>query len=122
MNLLDGSTLATGPPWGRLLACHCIFWIPLTAAILTPRRTADYHAPQMAALKQGVTTVDASAGGKTYGAPLPESLGLTRLLLDAGMSAQATLSGRSERTVESLYLSPGLGQPCGRSGALQKAG
>jgi DNA adenine methylase len=69
-----------------------------------------------------VLSYDGMTGGKTYGAPLPESLGLTRLLLDAGMSAQATLSGRSERTVESLYLSPGLGQPCGRSGVLQEAG
>lgn len=54
---------------------------------------------------------DGMTGGRTYGAPLPEALGLTRLLLDAGTSAQATLSGRSERTVESLYLSPGLGPP-----------
>ena len=54
---------------------------------------------------------DGMTGGKTYGGPLPEALGLTRLLLDAGISAQATLSGRSERTIESLYLSPGLGVP-----------
>jgi DNA adenine methylase len=51
---------------------------------------------------------DGMTGGRSYGPPLPESLRLTRLLLDAGVSSQATLSGRSERTVESLYLSPGL--------------
>jgi DNA adenine methylase len=58
---------------------------------------------------------DGMTGAKSYGAPLPEALGLARLLLDAGTSAQATLSGRTERTVESLYLSPGLkppGVPC----------
>jgi len=55
---------------------------------------------------------DGMTGDKSYGAPLPEALGLTRLLLDAGTSSQATLSGRSERTVESLYLSPGLKPPC----------
>lgn len=52
---------------------------------------------------------DGMTGSKAYGSPLPEALGLSRLLLDAGLSSQATLSGRSERTVESLYLSPGIG-------------
>lgn len=55
---------------------------------------------------------DGMTGAKSYGPPLPETLGLARLLLDAGTSAQATLSGRAERTVESLYLSPGLRPPC----------
>ncbi len=47
-------------------------------------------------------------GERTYGPPLPAALGLSRLLLDAGTSSQATLLGRAEKTVESLYLSPGL--------------
>ena len=51
---------------------------------------------------------DGMTGAKTYGPPLPAELELTRLLLDAGTSSQATLSGRSETTIESLYLSPGL--------------
>ena len=51
---------------------------------------------------------DGMTGAKHYGPPLPEELGMTRLLLRAGKSSQATLSGRSEDTVESLYLSPGL--------------
>lgn len=51
---------------------------------------------------------DGMTGGKEYGPPLPDSLGLTRLLLHAGISSQATLSGRKEETIESLYVTPGL--------------
>ncbi|HET9835469.1 MAG TPA: DNA adenine methylase [Rhodanobacteraceae bacterium] len=51
---------------------------------------------------------DGSTGGRHYGPPLPEHLGLTRLLIEAGRSSQATLVGRDERTIESLYLSPEL--------------
>lgn len=54
---------------------------------------------------------DGMTGDKVYGAPLPDHLHLTRLLLHAGKSSQATLAGRSEETIESLYLSPGLGNP-----------
>lgn len=54
---------------------------------------------------------DGMTGEKTYGPPLPESLELTRLLLHAGVSSQATLSGRAAETIESLYLSPGLAAP-----------
>ena len=53
---------------------------------------------------------DGMTGDKVYGPPLPDSLGLTRMLLHAGKSSQATLSGRSENTVESLYLAPGVGK------------
>lgn len=53
---------------------------------------------------------DGMTGTKEYGPPLPESLGLIRLLLHAGKSSQATLSGRNEETVESLYITPGLGE------------
>ena len=48
---------------------------------------------------------DGACGNKLYGPALPDHLRLARLLLDAGRSAQATLSGRNERTIESLYLS-----------------
>lgn len=54
---------------------------------------------------------DGMTGGREYGPPLPDSLGLTRLLLHAGKSSQATLSGRDEETVESLYVTPGLAEP-----------
>jgi len=40
---------------------------------------------------------DGTTGGRPYGPLLPESLGLTRLLLHAGTSAQATLVGRKEK-------------------------
>jgi DNA adenine methylase len=54
---------------------------------------------------------DGMTGQKEYGPALPDDLGLTRLLLHAGVSSQATLSGRNEETIESLYLSPGLARP-----------
>jgi len=53
---------------------------------------------------------DGSCGGKVYGPPLPEDLDMPRLFLNAGRSSQATLNGSADETVESLYLSPGLGQ------------
>ncbi|MBC7102082.1 MAG: DNA adenine methylase [Parvibaculum sp.] len=51
---------------------------------------------------------DGQTGEKVYGPPLPDSLGLDRLQLHAGRSSQATLQGRDDETIESLYLSPGL--------------
>ena len=51
---------------------------------------------------------DGRTGGKTFGQPLPEILGLTRLEVPAGRSTQSTLLGRTEMTYESLYLSPAL--------------
>jgi DNA adenine methylase len=47
-------------------------------------------------------------GNRTYGKPLPAKLHLRLMEIDAGRSSQATLLGRSEMTVESLYLSPAL--------------
>lgn len=54
---------------------------------------------------------DGRCGDRAYGPPLPAALGLTRVELAAGRSSQATLAGRNEVTIESLYLSPGLGAP-----------
>lgn len=51
---------------------------------------------------------DGACGDKTYGEKLPEFLNLKRVNLQAGRSTQATLLGRDEMTVESLYLSPAL--------------
>lgn len=65
---------------------------------------------------------DGQTGEKVYGPPLPDELGLTRLLLHAGKSSQATLSGRDEDTIESLYLSPGLGEPTAEVIKLKRAG
>lgn len=55
-----------------------------------------------------ILSYDGQCGARSYGAPLPESLGLQHLQVEAGRSSQATLSGRAEMTVESLYVSPGL--------------
>ena len=54
---------------------------------------------------------DGMTGGREYGPPLPDKLGLIRLFLHAGTSSQATLSGRNEDTIESLYVTPGLAKP-----------
>ena len=51
---------------------------------------------------------DGRTGDKVYGEPLPAYLNLTLIELEAGRSTQATLLGRDEITVESLYLSPAL--------------
>ena len=55
-----------------------------------------------------MVSFDGRCGDKAYGEPLPASLGLHRIELEAGTSSQATLVGRREVTVESLYLSPAL--------------
>tara|TARA_R100000789_G_C3024257_1_gene154184 strand:+ start:5081 stop:6010 length:930 start_codon:yes stop_codon:yes gene_type:complete len=51
---------------------------------------------------------DGMTGGREYGPALPESLGMTRLLLHAGVSSQATLIGKKEETLESLYIWPSI--------------
>lgn len=51
---------------------------------------------------------DGRTGEKSYGEPLPAYLKLSLIELEAGRSTQATLLGRDEETVESLYLSPAL--------------
>jgi DNA adenine methylase len=61
-----------------------------------------------------ILSYDGRTGEKNYGMPLPASLDLTRIEIDAGRSSQATLLGRSSITYESLYLSPALVQRLGR--------
>lgn len=51
---------------------------------------------------------DGRCGEKTYGSPLPEALGATRIEIDAGRSSQATLNGHAATTFESLYVSKNL--------------
>jgi DNA adenine methylase len=51
---------------------------------------------------------DGRCGEKEYGAELPTELRLQRIEIVVGRSSQATLNGRVEVTVESLYLSPGI--------------
>jgi DNA adenine methylase len=56
-----------------------------------------------------VLSYDGRHGEKTYGPLLPQGLFGAHVELAAGRSSQATLSGRSAETFESLYLSPILG-------------
>ena len=60
-----------------------------------------------------VISYDGRTGDKSYGEPLPKYLKLTHIELEAGRSTQATLLGREEETVESLYLSPALTKEIG---------
>lgn len=55
-----------------------------------------------------IVSYDGRTGSKVHGVKLPEHLDLTHMELDAGRSSQATLLGREDATVESLYLSPAL--------------
>lgn len=55
-----------------------------------------------------IVSYDGSTGGRAHGKPLPKQLSLKRLHIRAGRSSQATLLGRADDTVESLYLSPAL--------------
>jgi DNA adenine methylase len=55
-----------------------------------------------------LVSFDGMSGGRSYGPPLPRALRLRRVMLAAGRSSQATLTGRVAHTVESLYVSPAL--------------
>lgn len=55
-----------------------------------------------------IVSYDGRTDTRTYGNPLPASLDLEHIELDAGRSSQATLLGREDNTYESLYLSPAL--------------
>ena len=55
-----------------------------------------------------IISYDGRTGEKNYGKLIPADCHLTRFEIFAGRSSQATLLGRREETVESLYLSPNL--------------
>jgi DNA adenine methylase len=55
-----------------------------------------------------IVSYDGRTGEKVHGRALPAQLDLVRLDVEVGRSTQATLLGRKESTVESLYLSPVL--------------
>ena len=57
-----------------------------------------------------LVSYDGRLGNRSYGKPLPAKLNLTLVEIEAGRSSQATLLGRDEMTVESLYLSPALAE------------
>lgn len=56
-----------------------------------------------------VLSYDGQHGEKTYGEPLPASVMADHLSIHAGRSSQATLSGRDDATIESVYVSHSLG-------------
>lgn len=58
-----------------------------------------------------ILSFDGQLGSKIYGQPLPRHLELRHVAVNAGRSAQATLNGKSDVTIESLYLSPNLEVP-----------
>ena len=60
-----------------------------------------------------VISYDGRLGDRSYGIPLPESLNLTLVEIEAGRSSQATLSGRNDITFESLYLAANLAKEVG---------
>lgn len=55
-----------------------------------------------------LVSYDGRTGNRVHGRKLPDRLRLHLIELQAGRSSQATLLGRAEVTVESLYLSPAL--------------
>lgn len=57
-----------------------------------------------------LVSYDGRTGGRVHGRKLPDRLRLRLVELHAGRSSQATLLGRAEVTVESLYLSPALAE------------
>ncbi len=56
---------------------------------------------------------DGQLGEVCYGTPPPAELGLHRIAVATGRSAQATLAGRTDCTVESLYVSATLQRSLG---------
>ena len=64
-----------------------------------------------------ILSYDGRLGSRAYGRALPRSLGLRRIVIRAGRSAQSTLLGRADDTYESLYLSPHVAQPRARRAA-----
>lgn len=56
-----------------------------------------------------ILSYDGRTGERTHGKPLPEALMLRHYEIDAGRSTQSTLVGGNAWTVESLYISPALG-------------
>lgn len=55
-----------------------------------------------------ILSFDGTCGDRTYGSELPHFLRLKKIKLNTGRSSQATLLGRDDVTIESLYMSPAL--------------
>ncbi|MBM4046448.1 MAG: DNA adenine methylase, partial [Planctomycetes bacterium] len=67
-----------------------------------------------------IVSYDGRTGDKIHGKLLPPELRLAHVEIQAGRSSQATLLGRTDVTVESLYLSPALIADLARSPALRR--
>jgi DNA adenine methylase len=84
-------------------------------------RGVDFHefAASLAMLNEAgvpfIVSYDGRTGDKTHGHLLPKSLKLYRFEIKVGRSTQATLLGRNEVTIESLYLSQALLQRLGKT-------
>ena len=52
-----------------------------------------------------IISYDGTCGDKLYGTDLPDTLGLRKIMLNAGLSSQSLLLGKKETTIEALYLS-----------------
>jgi DNA adenine methylase len=55
-----------------------------------------------------IISYDGACGGREYGSDLPGCLNCTKILLNAGLSTQATLLGKRDTTYEALYVSENL--------------
>jgi DNA adenine methylase len=55
-----------------------------------------------------IISYDGKLGDKAFGKVLPKRLNLEKIEIEVGRSSQSTLLGKSENTIESLYLSPSL--------------
>jgi len=66
-----------------------------------------------------ILSYDGSCGERNYGDPLPSTVA-HRILLDVGRSSQATLNGRDDVTIESLYVSRCI--PASRTGTTLSLG
>lgn len=55
-----------------------------------------------------IISYDGRCGSKAYGMKLPARLNLRHIEIFAGRSTQATLLGKKDETIESLYISPSL--------------
>lgn len=62
-----------------------------------------------------IVSYDGRTGSRVHGKLLPQELKLSHIEIHAGRSSQATLLGRKDVTVESLYLSPPLAEELSRA-------
>jgi len=97
---LYGSSSQIGTPIGLILA-NGIFLLMVSTTTEAQFLSWGWRIPFL-------LSYDGRCGTRSYGEPLPAGLRLTHLELEAGRSSQATLAGRAEHTVESLYMSPAL--------------